>query len=289
MNPISVNTAQAGGAPNIANAAIARLAASTSSRTPLTAQNPILTQSHLAGPAARVARETSADANKRRRLNSSLTCSLPTQSSGLRQSSIGPAASTPKAGTPGPVSRAGSAQPTRPAATRKAPGATKKVAPHQVAAAAASAPGRKRVRTSILPSKKGDRRRQLARERGRGSMSASPTPSTSRASTSPTPSSMPHGHDGATDTRATHRGQPAAASEEDGDEGDMDAEGEEDDTQVYCTCQRVSFGDMVACDNEDCKYQWFHWGCVGLKEEPKGEWLCPFCRKLPEQKIVKAK
>lgn len=83
----------------------------------------------------------------------------------------------------------------------------------------------------------------------------------------------------------------AAGSDEEGgaDSGDVDAEGEEDDTQVYCTCQRVSFGDMVACDNDDCQYQWFHWGCVGLKEEPKGEWLCPYCRLLPSAQIVKAK
>jgi inhibitor of growth protein 3 len=51
-----------------------------------------------------------------------------------------------------------------------------------------------------------------------------------------------------------------------------DADEEESDDTKYCFCQRVSFGDMVACDNDECKYQWFHWECVGIKEEPVGDW-----------------
>lgn len=55
--------------------------------------------------------------------------------------------------------------------------------------------------------------------------------------------------------------------------------GEDDDDQLYCFCQTVSFGEMVACDNNNCKYQWFHYNCVGLNEPPKGLWYCPDCRK----------
>lgn len=36
----------------------------------------------------------------------------------------------------------------------------------------------------------------------------------------------------------------------------------------YCYCNRASFGEMVGCDGEDCKRQWFHLGCVGLKSAP---------------------
>lgn len=54
---------------------------------------------------------------------------------------------------------------------------------------------------------------------------------------------------------------------------------DEEDDQLYCFCQTVSFGEMVACDNNDCKYQWFHYGCIGLNEPPKGIWYCPDCRK----------
>lgn len=52
---------------------------------------------------------------------------------------------------------------------------------------------------------------------------------------------------------------------------------ENNDDKKYCICQKVSFGDMVACDNDDCPYEWFHWTCVGLKSEPGGKWYCPVC------------
>merc|ERR1712115_454903 len=37
----------------------------------------------------------------------------------------------------------------------------------------------------------------------------------------------------------------------------------------YCICNQVSYGDMVACDNEDCPYEWFHYPCVGVTAPPK--------------------
>ena len=43
---------------------------------------------------------------------------------------------------------------------------------------------------------------------------------------------------------------------------------------LYCTCKRVSFGQMIACDNKDCPVEWFHYACVGLKTPPKGKWFC---------------
>lgn len=45
----------------------------------------------------------------------------------------------------------------------------------------------------------------------------------------------------------------------------------------YCSCQRVSFGDMIACENDACPIEWFHYDCVGLLEEPTGKWYCPMC------------
>ncbi|KAK2187789.1 hypothetical protein NP493_154g03011 [Ridgeia piscesae] len=45
----------------------------------------------------------------------------------------------------------------------------------------------------------------------------------------------------------------------------------------YCVCNDVSYGDMVGCDNEDCPIEWFHYGCVGLNQAPKGKWYCPQC------------
>lgn len=59
---------------------------------------------------------------------------------------------------------------------------------------------------------------------------------------------------------------------------------------VYCICQRVSFGSMVACDNETCPYEWFHFPCVGLVESPKGKWYCPHCRdQKPTQTINRSR
>ncbi|CAI0383234.1 unnamed protein product [Linum tenue] len=46
---------------------------------------------------------------------------------------------------------------------------------------------------------------------------------------------------------------------------------------TYCYCNEVSYGDMVACDNPDCKIEWFHFACVNVKEQPKGKWYCPDC------------
>ncbi|XP_018332032.1 inhibitor of growth protein 3 [Agrilus planipennis] len=45
----------------------------------------------------------------------------------------------------------------------------------------------------------------------------------------------------------------------------------------YCICNQVSYGDMVACDNEDCPSEWFHYPCVGITAPPKGKWYCPQC------------
>lgn len=45
----------------------------------------------------------------------------------------------------------------------------------------------------------------------------------------------------------------------------------------YCYCDQVSFGDMIACDNEDCPREWFHYECLGLSQPPKGRWFCLFC------------
>ena len=269
LQVVSGNIGVTGGAPNIANAAQIRMAQSAAGGTRTTQATPAVA-------APRSQREGSSEANKRRRLNPSLN--IPATASSLRQSSLGPG--TPKAGTPIPpsgavTSRAGSAQPVRPGvAVPKKGGALappgRKVAPHQAGG------GRKRIRTSTT-NKKGSRRHQLARDRDRG------TPSTNASdasgsdeeghSASPTPSSLPRSQvDGPADKATRTRGSRNTEADANDDEG------EEDET-LYCYCQKVSFGDMVGCDNEDCEYQWFHWGCVQLKSEPEGEWLCPTCRK----------
>jgi hypothetical protein len=53
--------------------------------------------------------------------------------------------------------------------------------------------------------------------------------------------------------------------------------GEEgDDEPRYCYCNEVSYGSMVACDNEDCPREWFHLACVNMEKAPNArtKWYC---------------
>ncbi|KAL2205194.1 hypothetical protein CC79DRAFT_1323921 [Sarocladium strictum] len=61
----------------------------------------------------------------------------------------------------------------------------------------------------------------------------------------------------------------------DDEEGDIDA-----DEPRYCYCDGVSYGEMVACDSDDCAREWFHLACVGLKVAPgsKTKWYCEDCK-----------
>ncbi|KAJ1365036.1 hypothetical protein KIN20_025244 [Parelaphostrongylus tenuis] len=49
--------------------------------------------------------------------------------------------------------------------------------------------------------------------------------------------------------------------------------------EQWCFCREGSSGSMICCDNAECKFQWFHFECVGLTVEPKGEWFCFECTK----------
>lgn len=46
---------------------------------------------------------------------------------------------------------------------------------------------------------------------------------------------------------------------------------------TYCYCNQVSFGEMVGCDGDTCKREWFHLPCIGFKNPPKGKWYCDDC------------
>lgn len=46
---------------------------------------------------------------------------------------------------------------------------------------------------------------------------------------------------------------------------------------VYCVCNRIAFGEMIACDNEECPIEWFHYPCVNLTKKPRNTWICPTC------------
>ena len=53
---------------------------------------------------------------------------------------------------------------------------------------------------------------------------------------------------------------------------------------IYCICRQMAYGSMIACDNEDCPVEWFHYGCVNLTKKPKNEWLCRTCTQKNRKK-----
>ncbi|TAQ88989.1 hypothetical protein B7494_g2655 [Chlorociboria aeruginascens] len=193
------------------------------------------------------ARESSQGAAKRQRLTGGLG-TLPTSSSGLaRHSSLTPG--TPRAGTPSSA-RAGSV----PRVSQKGLGASKKV----LQGNRQSGPVRKNKAT-----KSG-----LSRVKRSGNKN-------SPSSTNDSELSDAESRSGEDDEVLTPH-----ASGRDEDEDMVDIEDEEvPDNRKYCICQSVSHGDMVACDNEQCRLEWFHWTCVGLTREPVGTWICPVCTK----------
>ncbi|GAA6047882.1 Chromatin modification-related protein [Rhodotorula toruloides] len=58
---------------------------------------------------------------------------------------------------------------------------------------------------------------------------------------------------------------------------EVEGEAEGEDMTPYCFCHRPSFGEMIGCDAPDCKIEWFHLNCIGLKESPEGSWYCSQC------------
>lgn len=66
----------------------------------------------------------------------------------------------------------------------------------------------------------------------------------------------------------------------DDDEGDIDA-----DEPRYCYCNGVSYGEMVACDSDDCAREWFHLACVGLKVAPGSKSMYSLSPSLPLSRV----
>ncbi|KAL9411098.1 hypothetical protein AB3S75_044810 [Citrus x aurantiifolia] len=130
---------------------------------------------------------------------------------------------------------------------------------------------------------------ELRRERDSVATTASPAPSVDGSTKSGR--SSEGGRGGRKKTRlATAAAAAAAAVTEAAATPVANPTGMELDLPVdpneptYCVCNQVSYGEMVACDNPNCKIEWFHFGCVGLKEQPKGKWYCPDCAALKNRR-----
>lgn len=209
---------------------------------------PVPTTSSSVGLTGRQSRESSTVGNKRQHTISSIN----TQSSNIlyRQSSLGPG--TSKTPSFSATVRAGSAGPRT--QTRIGP---KKLAPN----------GNK-------PSGFGRRHKKSGLSRVKRSINKSSLSPTHDSEFSDVESGSVHEEDEARTPKRVPQG--------DGYENMIDMIDIEDDDGVdnrkYCTCQSISYGDMVACDNPSCEFEWFHWSCVGLKSEPLGTWICTACK-----------
>ncbi|GAP87293.1 putative PHD-finger domain-containing protein [Rosellinia necatrix] len=204
---------------------------------------------------------------------------IPVSSSGLaRHSSLGPG--TPKAGTPGASSRAGSAGPkgvtkaSNAGAGRKGtPGALPRKKPptsKSTLSRVKRAGHSKGSPASTADSELSDAESAPSSHHGSPPASSTPGPNHNHA-----PNKRKGSIDADKDEEMADRDDEEDVSGSDGVSGIDDDEDEEG--KRYCLCQAVSYGDMVACDNPSCPFEWFHWSCVGLKSEPVGRWYCPSC------------
>ncbi|KAI0175594.1 hypothetical protein GGR52DRAFT_319141 [Hypoxylon sp. FL1284] len=277
LNPISTNTTPVGPRPPNPQLRTTQSQAHISNSAPTSPAASMIMHN-------RNQRESSAGpgsgAPKRGPRVSSGLGTLPAASSALaRHSSLGPG--TPKAGTPGATARAGSAGPR---------GTTK--------AGSASAGGRRGTPSASVGRKKPPSTKStLSRVKRAGVSKGSPASTadselsdaesvrSSRAgsrggSGTPVPRPRPHHHHHHKRRSADGDVEMAMGS---GGSGASDDE-EDEEGKKYCLCQHVSYGDMVACDNPSCPYEWFHWTCVGLKSEPEGRWYCPACTETMKKK-----
>ncbi|KAJ7750215.1 hypothetical protein B0H16DRAFT_1549866 [Mycena metata] len=111
---------------------------------------------------------------------------------------------------------------------------------------------------------------------GAGGEWSAPHPQTLEGPGMPVRNSNSHGssHGG-----AGGGGGPGSANGMDNSAPPEGADGEADgDDKPYCFCQRVSFGQMIACDDSTCQWEWFHISCLGLTTPPDGRWFCDACR-----------
>ncbi|VDK34012.1 unnamed protein product [Gongylonema pulchrum] len=78
----------------------------------------------------------------------------------------------------------------------------------------------------------------------------------------------------------SHHSRSPTSPEASEDESDSDK-------LIWCFCRdgflQKAHGSMVACDDSECCFEWFHYTCVGITEKPKGKWYCPGC--LPKHLV----
>ena len=56
------------------------------------------------------------------------------------------------------------------------------------------------------------------------------------------------------------------------------SDNDSDSEELWCICREPEYGQMIACDNDQCPIVWFHTACLKLKRVPQGNWYCPECK-----------
>jgi len=226
---------------------------------------------------------------KRRKLNNtSFSTNIPAQPSSLRQSSLGPgatASNTPKPSTPtgtsapgarsGSLPRTTSSQQAASSAAKKS-SLAKHVAPHQ--------------QVSKLKGKALAKHARLSNSSASRKKGGSPSVRSRAGGDDDNDSVLSSADPSDTDSHHTQSKQRGRRSKKDkaahasavvSDHEDVEDEDEQEDDRRYCFCNERSYGEMVACENVKCQYEWFHLACIGLKKAPDDQevWYCPACRK----------
>ncbi|KAI0774538.1 hypothetical protein C8Q74DRAFT_1218285 [Fomes fomentarius] len=80
----------------------------------------------------------------------------------------------------------------------------------------------------------------------------------------------------------SRRAHASSGMDDEDAEGEEDEEGGDADDELYCYCQKLSYGEMIACDNESCRFQWFHISCLNLpaNQSLPDTWFCDECSAL---------
>lgn len=113
----------------------------------------------------------------------------------------------------------------------------------------------------------------IAPTKGRSSKTSTPVVSTfaesqtrARSSRNNAEAAPKRSHKKTSSVSTAYKGKIAAREEED---SSREGDDEDDESEPrYCYCNQVSFGEMVACDNDACPTEWFHLSCVGLTKPP---------------------
>lgn len=79
----------------------------------------------------------------------------------------------------------------------------------------------------------------------------------------------------------------SASNKENEEEEETKIENGDAEPEKYCYCNGPDSGRMLACDGKQCKQEWFHFDCIGIKEAPDSKkWYCDDCLAVEEWKSM---